>query len=85
MTDWNVSGLQCFPTTSISEWGGVDTIHVCAGVSALRPLLEVAGSQTTSKEDIDEEAISNTVSIARKAVHGNYEGPMVVALTFVGH
>ncbi|KAH8829538.1 hypothetical protein DL96DRAFT_1668926 [Flagelloscypha sp. PMI_526] len=66
----------------VQEWGGIDTIHVCAGVSALRPLMEVAGLEKP-QTDASAQAISEAVSIAGKAVYGNYQGPMVVALTFI--
>lgn len=62
-------------------WGGLDTVHVCAGVSALRPILELTGSG--GDEDASNEGIQNAQDIAMKAVQGNFTGPLVAALTFV--
>lgn len=62
-------------------WGGLDTIHVCAGVSALRLILELTGSE--GDEDASNEGIQNAQDIAMKAVQGNFTGPLVAALTFV--
>lgn len=71
----------------VLEWNGFDTLILTAGVSALKPLYEVAG--LTRKGDTYEPAQANTESIkytaevARKAINANYIGPVVVAVTFV--
>lgn len=67
--------------TIAREWGGLDTIHVCAGVSALQPVMALTGAE--GKEDAGEKGIQNAVDVAGKAVQGNLYGPMVAALTFV--
>ncbi|KAJ7447569.1 hypothetical protein B0H11DRAFT_365760 [Mycena galericulata] len=59
-----------------SQWGGIDTMIVAAGVSALRPLLEIAGAG-------DKEGIQHVVDIAALATRGNYVGPLVAAVTFI--
>ena len=64
------------------EWEGLDTIHLCAGVSALQPVLELAGVE--GNDATTSEGIQNAKDIAGKAVQGNFLGPMVAALTFVG-
>jgi len=68
--------------TLYKEWAGVDTVHICAGVSALRPLMDVANSPRgkvyTSVEDI-----RHTGEIAQKAITGNFTGPLLTAITFV--
>lgn len=66
------------------EWQGVDTIYICAGVSALRPLLEVADSPQGKKETTLE-GIRKTGEIAQKAIDGNFTGPLLAAITFVSH
>lgn len=63
------------------EWGGLDTIHVCAGVSALQPVMALTGAK--GEEDAGGEGIQDAVDVAGKAVQGNLMGPMVAALTFV--
>lgn len=64
------------------EWGGVDTIVVCAGVSALRPLLDVAHSPH-GKSETSVEAVKLTGEVAQKAISGNFTGPLLTAVTFV--
>jgi NAD(P)-dependent dehydrogenase (short-subunit alcohol dehydrogenase family) len=66
------------------EWQGVDTIYICAGVSALRPLLEVADSPH-GKQETTLEGIKKTGEIAQKAIDGNFTGPLLAAITFVSH
>lgn len=65
----------------------MDTLIVCAGVSALRPLLEVAGLQqvggTFVPPKVDLDGVQRTVSAASAAIQGNYIGPLVCAVTFV--
>ncbi|KAG8817184.1 hypothetical protein FRC17_011333 [Serendipita sp. 399] len=65
-----------------AEWGGIDTLHICAGVSSLRPLLDIAGSPHGSKPTTLDE-IKHTQSIAQKAIDGNFIGPLLAALTFI--
>ncbi|KAG7446509.1 uncharacterized protein BT62DRAFT_931944 [Guyanagaster necrorhizus] len=70
-----------------TEWNGLDTVILSAGVSALQPILSVAGIENqenaTTLPDIDSEGVNRAVSITEAAVRGNYVGPMVVALTFI--
>ncbi|GBE88257.1 hypothetical protein SCP_1300720 [Sparassis crispa] len=70
-----------------SEWQGVDTVIVCAGVSALLPLMEVAGLKGNgSKFDppqADVEGIQRTVDVANAAARVNYIGPLISAVTFL--
>ncbi|KAF8654630.1 hypothetical protein AX16_003511 [Volvariella volvacea WC 439] len=69
------------------EWNGVDTMIVAAGVSALRPLLSVAGVEvagnTFSPSEASKEGIQHTVDVANAALKGNYIGPLVSAVTFI--
>ncbi|KAI0360072.1 NAD-P-binding protein [Trametes cingulata] len=70
-----------------NEWGGLDTLIVSAGVSALRPLLEVAGSErgdgVTHPARTDVDGIKRAVSVANAALEGNYLGPLISAVTFI--
>lgn len=67
------------------EWGGLDTIVVSAGVSALQPLLTLAGVEPGSSETSvpTVEGVEQASRIASAAVDGNYIGPLVTAVTFV--
>ncbi|KAF9028857.1 hypothetical protein BDP27DRAFT_911682 [Rhodocollybia butyracea] len=65
------------------EWAGIDTVVVAAGVSALRPLLEVAGVNSEQNSDASEAGIKFAVNAAEAAIKGNYIGPMVAAITFI--
>lgn len=68
-------------------WSGLDTLVVCAGVSALRPLLELAGlerkDERLSPLQASAEGVQHTVDVANAAIRGNYIGPLVCAVTFV--
>lgn len=67
-----------------AAWGGLDTMHVCAGVSALQPLLSLTGASVTDRpHDASRAGIQTAVDIAGRAVQGNFNGPLVAALTFV--
>lgn len=65
-----------------AAWGGLDTMHVCAGVSALQPVMALTGT-SNAEEDAGTNGIQNAVDIAGRAVQGNLVGPLVAALTFV--
>ncbi|THH09972.1 hypothetical protein EW146_g8511 [Bondarzewia mesenterica] len=67
------------------EWGVLDTLVVSAGVSALQPLLHVAGvdGQTSDAGLPTVEGVRRTADIALAATKGNYLGPLVSAVTLV--
>lgn len=65
-----------------AAWGGLDTIHVCAGVSALQPLMGLADAGGPG-QDASAAGIQTAVDIAGRATSGNFNGPLVAALTFV--
>lgn len=65
-----------------SAWGGLDTIHVCAGVSALQPIMALTGTND-AQDDAAVQGIQNAVDITGKAVQGNLIGPLIAAVTFV--
>lgn len=68
-------------------WTGLDTLIVTAGVSALQPLMVVAGVKAEGKTFDPPQAsvvgIQHTVDVAAAAITGNYVGPLVAAITFV--
>lgn len=70
-----------------TEWRGVDTVIVAAGVSALQPLMAVAGVTTDGFKFTPPQAskagIENAVHTTAAATRGNYIGPLVAALTFI--
>lgn len=66
----------------IKEWNGIDTLIITAGVSALQPLMTVAGV-TASKDGLSlphatAEATNHAVSVAKTAINGNFLGPYIV-------
>ena len=67
------------------EWKGLDTVVVTAGVSALQPLMAIAGvdSETTFVGQANKEGIQRVVDVATAATLGNYVGPLISAVTFV--
>jgi len=69
------------------EWDGIDTLIIAAGVSALQPLMTVAGV-TMSKDGpspahAPADAINHAVGVAKAALDGNFFGPYISAITFV--
>ncbi|KAJ4388232.1 hypothetical protein N0V93_008839 [Gnomoniopsis smithogilvyi] len=65
-------------------WGGLDTVHVCAGVSALQPVMALTGrADGDGDSDASEQGVSRAVEIAGRAMKGNFEGPFVAAVTFI--
>jgi hypothetical protein len=64
------------------EWQGVDTIYICAGVMALRSLLEIADSPH-GRNETTLENIRKAGEIAQKAISGNFTGPLLTAVAFV--
>ncbi|OBZ72323.1 11-beta-hydroxysteroid dehydrogenase-like 2 [Grifola frondosa] len=83
----NVEDMVHIRSTVEAEWKGLDTLIVCAGVSALCPLMEVAGlerhGQTFTPAQATMEGIQRTVNVTNAAVKGNYVGPLVSAVTFI--
>ncbi|KAJ3493472.1 hypothetical protein NLJ89_g11011 [Agrocybe chaxingu] len=70
-----------------AEWNGLDTLVVAAGVSALQPLMAVAGVEPHPRSpnlpQATKEDIQRTVDVAAAATRGNFVGPLVAAVTFV--
>ncbi|KZT24402.1 NAD(P)-binding protein [Neolentinus lepideus HHB14362 ss-1] len=70
-----------------TEWRGLDTLVVAAGVSALKPLMEVAGVEKKGKlytpPQADETALQKTVEVTAAAMKGNYIGPLVAAVSLI--
>ncbi|KAK8115885.1 hypothetical protein PG984_012387 [Apiospora sp. TS-2023a] len=65
----------------LEAWGGLDTLHICAGVSALQPVMDLTGA--APGEDATAAGIENVVEITGRATQGNLVGPLVAALTFI--
>ena len=68
--------------SSSSEWQGVDTIIITAGVISLQPLLSVANLKHDS-DHVELEGVKRVVEVAQAALHSNFIGPLVSATTFV--
>lgn len=65
-----------------TAWGGLDTMHVCAGVSALQPIMALTGG-TDVEGDASTQEVSRAVETAGRAMKGNFEGPFIAAVTLV--
>ncbi|THH26737.1 hypothetical protein EUX98_g7452 [Antrodiella citrinella] len=69
-----------------TTWGGIDTVIVCAGVSAIQPLLANAGlenaSSAKSTAQASAEDMQKAVDLVNAAAKGNFTGPLVAALAF---
>ncbi|KAG6840332.1 hypothetical protein C0991_007414 [Blastosporella zonata] len=84
----NVEDMVRLRGTLQKEWQGVDTVVVAAGVSALQPLMAVAGVEAVagdsfSPSQASAEGIQRAVSISEAATRGNYTGPLIAAITFI--
>ncbi|KAI5989468.1 hypothetical protein EDC04DRAFT_2588347 [Pisolithus marmoratus] len=68
-------------------WSGLDTLVITAGVSALQPLMSVAGVKMSTPDIVGSQAspegIQHAVDAAQAAVNGNYLGPLITAVTFI--
>ncbi|TEB29330.1 NAD(P)-binding protein [Coprinellus micaceus] len=71
----------------LTRWGGLDTLVVSAGVSALQPLLAVAGADCKGSAltpmHTTLEGIQKTSDVSLAAIKGNYTGPLIAAVTFI--
>lgn len=67
----------------LTKWGGLDTLYVCAGVSAVQPVMSLAGVKPGETDDADEAGIRHATDITARATQGNVYGPLVAALTFI--
>jgi hypothetical protein len=52
-------------------------------VSALQPLMAVAGIEDEGPTQASIAGIQHTVGVAAAATEGNFVGPLIVAVTFV--
>ncbi|TFK18754.1 NAD-P-binding protein [Coprinopsis marcescibilis] len=83
----NVEDMVRLRELLLAEWDGIDTLVVAAGVSALQPLLAIAGADVRGSEltplATTPEGIQRAKDVALAAATGNYFGPVVAAVTFV--
>jgi hypothetical protein len=70
-------------TPFFTEWHGLDTLVVAAGVSALRPVLEIAGVEGPSVTQPSLDGIRRVEDVAMAAIKGNYLGPLLSVVTMV--
>jgi hypothetical protein len=67
-----------------TEWNGLDTLIVAAGVSSLRPLMELTQHPfTESPRATTRDDIARAKDISHAATVGNFYGPLVSVVTFV--
>ncbi|KAI1351822.1 short-chain dehydrogenase [Xylaria sp. FL0043] len=64
------------------QWDGLDTMHVCAGVSAVQPVMALTGIKS-SDEDPDAAGVQHAVGIVGRATESNFFGPVIAAMTFI--
>ncbi|CAA7266434.1 unnamed protein product [Cyclocybe aegerita] len=83
----NVEDMVRLRSLIEAEWKGLDTLVVAAGVSALQPLMGVAGvgpqPGSSNLPQATQEDIQRTVDVAAAATRGNFVGPLIAAVTFV--
>ncbi|KAL7621739.1 hypothetical protein AAE478_009066 [Parahypoxylon ruwenzoriense] len=79
----NVGDMVRLRDMLLAEWGGLDSLHVCAGVSAVQPVMGLAGIKHGEDDDASASGIQNAVDTAARAIQGNVYGPLVTAATFI--
>jgi len=82
----NDPSLRCCISRSrvfFIEWHGIDTLIVAAGVSALRPVLEIAGVKGPSVTEPSLDGVQRVEDAALAAIKGNYLAPLLSVVTFV--
>ncbi|KAI0844256.1 NAD(P)-binding protein [Daldinia vernicosa] len=67
----------------IAEWSGLDSLHVCAGVSAVQPVMSLANVKPGEENDANSTDIQKALDIATRTTQGNVYGPFVAAVTFI--
>jgi len=65
------------------EWHGLDTLVVSAGVSALRPVLEIASESVSAGAQPSVDGLQRVADVALAAIKGNYVGPLLSAVTMI--
>lgn len=70
---------------AFTEWHGLDTLIVAAGVSALRPVLDIAGVEGPFVTQPSLDGVRRVEDVAMAAIKGNYLGPLLSVVTMVCH
>ncbi|KAI9450502.1 hypothetical protein BJY52DRAFT_1302195 [Lactarius psammicola] len=66
------------------KWHGLDTLAISAGVSALRPVLEIAGvSGVSAATQPTADGVQRVADVALAAIKGNYVGPLLSVVTMI--
>lgn len=76
--------MMCL-TPFFTEWHGLDTLIVAAGVSALRPVQEIAGVEGPYVTQPSLDGIRRVEDVAMAAIKGNHLGPLLSVVTMVCH
>ncbi|TRX92696.1 hypothetical protein FHL15_006370 [Xylaria flabelliformis] len=79
----DVADMEKLRELLLRQWGGLDTLHICAGVSAVQPVMALAGIKSGNEEDPDAGSVRSATEIAGRAVQGNFFGPLTAALMFI--
>ncbi|CAE7096349.1 unnamed protein product [Rhizoctonia solani] len=65
--------MESVRTAVQRAWNGIDTVIVSAGVSALQPVMNL----------VNQGGVGRAVSVAIKAIEGNFMGPLVSVTTMI--
>ncbi|KAN0136346.1 hypothetical protein V8E53_005714 [Lactarius tabidus] len=66
------------------KWHGLDTLVISAGVSALRPVLEIAGvGDVSAATQPSVDGVQRVADVALAAIKGNYVGPLLSVVTMI--
>ncbi|KAI0422493.1 short-chain dehydrogenase [Xylaria grammica] len=78
----DAADLEKLRVQLLRQWDGLDTLHICAGVSAVQPVMVLTGIKS-GDEDPDAVGVQHAVEIASRATQGNFFGPFITAVTFI--
>ncbi|KAI0154299.1 short chain dehydrogenase [Xylariaceae sp. FL1272] len=72
----NASDMVNLRQKLVAEWGGLDTVHICAGVGAVQPVMQLAGPA-------DETGIEHAAEIAKRAADVNFHGVLIATTALI--
>ncbi|KAI1201834.1 short-chain dehydrogenase [Nemania serpens] len=78
----NAAEMEGLRSQLLRQWDGLDTLHICAGVSAVQPVMALTGVESND-EDPDAAGVERAAGIVGRAAQGNFFGPLITAMTFV--
>src|SRR5258706_354105 len=70
----------CIDFYGLSAWGSFDTLVICAGVSSVRPVMEIAGYEPSIDDSIKystREGVKQVNEAMQRSLQGNFTAPVL--------